>query len=315
MAKKKELYKNLQKNMSDLSYLLDPSVVSDEPKAEVQEKGNVDEVILSIEDLVSFQNHPFKVETDNDNFQQLVDSIAENGLIQPILVRPIEDKYEIIAGHRRTEACKAAGLDKIPAVIRPMDDYEATIVMVHSNFYREKILISEKARAYRMCMEAEKHQGKKGIDTAVMIGQDQDSKRQVYRYIRLSYLSDQLLDYLDNGKIPMNIGIELSYLDEETQDNLVHYIEEYGIFPTIDQAKTLRQGCVSTPISYPDMVVILTSGLKKKVSNNVSFKTKQLQEYFDDGVEPEYMSKVILTLLTKYRDGELDGVIDQSDFI
>lgn len=312
---KNNVFANL-KSMSDMSYLLDPSVSASSEGSNNASEGNVNETIANIEDLIPFENHPFRVDTEDENFLQLVDSIKENGLIEPILVRPKGDKKEIIAGHRRTLASKIAGLKQVPVVNRVLDNYEATIIMVHSNFYRDKILISEKAKAYRMCMEAEKHQGKKGVDTAALIGKDQDSKRQVYRYIRLSYLSDALLEFLDNGKIPMIIGGELSYLDQESQDNLLHFIEEYSIYPTLEQAKILRKKQEETKksVSYEEIVAELTTSLKKKMSNNVSFKKKDLQEFFDDDTNAEYMSNVILVLLSKYRDGEFDGIVDESEF-
>ena len=117
--------------------------------------------IVSIDDLVEFDNHPFVVDTESNEFEELVDSIKENGLIYPILVRPMEDKYEIISGHRRVAACRAAGIEELPAIVRELDDFEATVFMVHSNFARNEISIMERAKAYRMCHDVEKHQGKK----------------------------------------------------------------------------------------------------------------------------------------------------------
>lgn len=312
---KNNVFANL-KGMSDMSYLLDPSVSDFSGDINDVPERNANEAIENIEDLIPFENHPFHVDAEDENFLQLVDSIKENGLIEPILVRPKGNKKEIISGHRRALASKIAGLKQVPVVNRVLDDYEATIIMVHSNFYRDKILISEKAKAYRMCMEAEKHQGKKGIDTAALIGKDHDSKRQVYRYIRLSYLSDALLEFLDNGKIPMVIGGELSYLDRESQDNLLHFIEEYTIYPTLEQAKALRKKQEGTQksVSYEEIVAELTTSLKKKMSNNVSFKKKDLQEFFADDTNAEYMSNVILVLLSKYRDGEFEGIVDESEF-
>lgn len=307
---KKGLFENL-KGMTDKSYLLDSSLSMD---GEIAGPEAVKDSVLDIELLIPFVNHPFHVDTEDENFLQLVDSIKENGIIEPVLVRPKGDKYEIISGHRRVEAGRKAGLTEIPVVIREFDDYEATIIMVHSNFYREKILISEKAKAYRMCMDAEKHQGKKGIDTAEIIGGEQESKRQVYRYIRLSYLSDQLLAYLDDGKMAMNVGGELSYLSEDSQQYLIQAMDEYGIIPTLEQAKSLREKekISGDFLPYAEIVTELTSVLKKKTTgNNISFKKKELQEYFDDETPVETMSNVIMILLEQYRDGKLREVLDE----
>ena len=304
---KKNIYEDM--NLGDMSYLLDDS-------ADVGVQKSNNETLMPLECLIPFKEHPFHVDTDEESFQQLVDSIKENGLIYPILVRPMGEKYEIIAGHRRVAACREAGVPEVPAVVRAMDDFDATILMVHSNFYREKILISEKAKAYRMCMDAEKHQGKKGTDTAAVIGKDHDSKRQVYRFIRLSYLSDDFLGLLDNGKIPMNIGVELSYLSTEAQEILWNVMQEYGLYPSAEQAGALRKLYGDTGgITYQDIVVIMTETLKKpKSNNNISFKRKDLQEYFEDDTDAEYMAAVIRVLLSKYHNGEFDGIIDESEF-
>lgn len=304
---KKNIYEDM--NLGDMSYLLDDS-------ADIGVQKNNNETLMPLECLIPFKEHPFHVDTDEESFQQLVDSIKENGLIYPILVRPMGEKYEIIAGHRRVAACREAGVSEVPAVVRAMDDFDATILMVHSNFYREKILISEKAKAYRMCMDAEKHQGKKGTDTAAVIGKDHDSKRQVYRFIRLSYLSDDFLGLLDNGKIPMNIGVELSYLSTEAQEILWNVMQEYGLYPSAEQAGALRKLYGDTGgITYQDIVVIMTETLKKpKSNNNISFKRKDLQEYFEDDTDAEYMAAVIRVLLSKYHNGEFDGIIDESEF-
>lgn len=302
---KKNIFENM--NLGDMSYLLDDSA---------GEQKNHYETLMPLERLIPFKKHPFHVDTEEEPFQQLVDSIKENGLIYPILVRPMGEQYEIIAGHRRVAACREAGLAEVPAVIREMDEFEATILMVHSNFYREKVLISEKAKAYRMCMDAEKHQGKKGVDTAAVIGKDHDSKRQVYRYIRLSYLSDDFLGLLDNGKIPFNTGVELSYLDAEAQESLWNVMHEYALYPSVEQAGALRKlYSEDKRISYKDIVVIMTETLRKpKNSKNISFKTKDLQVYFEEDTDAEYMAAVIKVLLSKYHDGEFAGIIDEREF-
>ena len=313
---KKDIFSNM--NLTDMSYLVDPSVNAKKGMNEnLVKKGTEPETQISIQNLAPFKNHPFRVEAEGESFEQLVESIRKEGVIYPILVRPSGNGYEIIAGHRRVAACRAAGVEKVPAIIRSLDDYEATILMVHTNFYREKIRISEKARAYRMCIDAEKHQGKKGGSTAELAGNGQDSKRQVYRYVRLSYLSNDLLELLDAGRMPVNVGVELSYLNSNTQTVLKKFIDEYGILPNIEQAVELRKlsGAVEdqeSGLSYETVVATLVTGMKKKAGNKVSFKTKELADYFDEGTDAESMSQVILMLLEKYRNGEFKGLLGET---
>lgn len=299
-----DLFNNM--GLSDLSYLLEnpqqaePMVV---PEAVEREK-----TFVNINELVPFKNHPFHVDTTDEEFLRLLDSIKENGVLNPILVRPMDDKYEIVAGHCRVSAAKMAGLTDIPAVIRVMSDYEATIVMVHTNIGgRSKIRVSEKAKAYRMIMEAEGHQGKKGYDTATLIGQGNDSKRQVYRFIRLSYLSDSLLNMLDDGKFPMATGIELAYLDEESQSAVVNYIETMCKYPSTEQAAKLRKIYEEEEksLSYEKVIAEIMEKPKVKAATKVTFKTKELESYFDEGTAAEDMSNVIIRLLSKYRSGEI----------
>lgn len=296
-------------NLSDNSYLLDESLLDKEVKT-----GRSLEEVVSISDLHEFDNHPFNVITDSDDFNELVESIKENGVIYPILVRPQNDKYEIISGHRRVAACKAAGLTEVPAIIRPMDDYEATVLMVHTNLYRPEISIMERAKAYRMCHDAEKHQGKRlGGDTAERLGAEaSDSRRKVYRYIRLSYLNDYLLRSVSEKKLTINIGIELSYLNEESQLILQEVIEEYSILPNIEQATLLGElGKKSETISKEKIIAMILGEEKKKaVKNSISFKKKDIESYFEPETAPERMSEIIVQLLQKYKEGVFADYID-----
>lgn len=296
-------------NLSDNSYLLDESLLDKEVKT-----GRSLEEVVSISDLHEFDNHPFNVITDSDDFNELVESIKENGVIYPILVRPQDDKYEIISGHRRVAACKAAGLTEVPAIIRPMDDYEATVLMVHTNLYRPEISIMERAKAYRMCHDAEKHQGKRlGGDTAERLGAEaSDSRRKVYRYIRLSYLNDYLLRSVSEKKLTINIGIELSYLNEESQLILQEVIEEYSILPNIEQATLLGElGKKSETISKEKIIAMILGEEKKKaVKNSISFKKKDIESYFEPETAPERMSEIIVQLLQKYKEGVFADYID-----
>lgn len=307
----KRLFDNLA--AGDLSYLLDPSL--DEGQDIVPVPDGKETTAVPLEKLHPFKNHPFRVDREADDFFQLVESIKDNGIIYPVLVRPRGDEYEIIAGHRRTAAGEAAGLKEIPVIIKPMSDYEATIIMVHSNFQRETMLVSEKAKAYRMCMEAEKHQGRKGIDTAAMIGKEHDSKRQVYRYIRLSYLLDDLLSLVDAGAIPINTGVELAYLNLDTQREICTYIDSFGKYPSAEQASRLRKIYAENKesLSYERIIAELTEIPKAKTANKVSFKTKELTEFFEEGTDAETMSSTILQLLSRYRNGDFDEIMGRKD--
>lgn len=308
MAGKNEiLFANLES--ADKSYLLDPllNVEQDVGIPEMNESPQT----LPIKKLRPFKNHPFRVDQESDDFLQLVDSIKENGIIYPILVRPLGDSYEIVAGHRRTLAGEKAGLEEVPVTIRVMDDYEATVIMVHTNMYRPQILISEKAKAYRMIMEQEKHQGKKGSDTAKMIGKENDSRRQVYRYIRLSYLSDAFLKMVDEGRLPIGIGTEIGYLDTNSQDALHAYMDKTGKKPNADQVAKLRKIYEEEgkSLSLERIIAELMDLVSKKPLTKVSFKTKELAGFFDKGTDAEVMTNTILMLLSKYRNGDFDSVL------
>ena len=296
----------------NMDYLLNPDAHSD-----LEGRQNI-----SIDKLIPFHDHPFRVDAEATDFQELVDSIRDNGLIYPIIVRPSssdDDKYEILSGHRRYSACKELGMDEVPIIVRRLDDFTATTIMVHSNFYRETVLISEKAKAYRMCIDAaEKHSGKKGDDVAAMIGGDQDSKRSVYRYVRLSYLNDDLLSMVDEKKMSMAAGVSLSYLDEESQHNLQLYIMDEDKYPTMEMAAFIQNEYETkhkeyeVPISYEDFVVMFqekeNTPEKKTLSKSISLKRDELAEYFEDDADTDHIREVIMTLLQRYHNGEFGEI-------
>lgn len=242
-----------------------------------------------------------------------MDSIKEGGLIYPVLVRPMEDRYEIIAGHRRVAACKKAGLTEIPVIIKSLSDYEATFVMVHSNLYRPEITISEKAKSYRLLRDEGKHQGIKGEDTAALMGEQySDSRRTVYRYIKLSYLTDAFLEWVDAKKISVNIGLEFANMDEDTQTQLYDFLNEYKIKISIEQAEHLaKKYGISKQLSFEELAAeLLAPVAKKKASTKVTFKRAKLQEYFEPDTDEETMSNVIFTLLQRYKEGVLDQYLE-----
>ena len=206
---------------------------------------------VSIKDIDNFPNHPFKV-IDNEELLQMVDSIKDKGVIVPVLVRPKEDgRYEMISGHRRKRASELAGIDKIPCIIRNLSDDEAIIAMVDSNMQREEILPSERAFAYKMKLDALNHQGKRTDLTSCQVGtklssdilsnEIGDSERQIYRYIRLTYLVPELLEKVDNKIIAFNPGVEISYLKEDEQYRLLDCMEYNDCTPSHAQAIIMKK--------------------------------------------------------------------------
>jgi hypothetical protein len=303
----KNIFRNLQQ--MDTSYLLDPSLKKELEKEEIELKTDKPKT-LKISQLVPFKNHPFRVDTETDKFLELVDSIKENGIIQPILVRPADNgKYEILAGHCRTEAARQNNLDEVPVFILDVDDYTATKLMAHTNIYgRDEILPSEKAKAYRMCLDQEKKLGNNRTDVAESVGAGKDSKRQVQRYVRLSYLSDDFLAMIDKRKLTIQIGVELAFLDADSQDALYKYIDQFHSIPTLEQAKILRETVKQEgkPLTNERVISLLVVPSKVKPKTKVTFKTRDLEDYFDQGTSADEMEAIIKKLLIKYKDGEFD---------
>lgn len=303
----KNIFHNLQQ--LDTSYLLDPSIKHDLEEENIDVKTDKPKT-LKISQLVPFKNHPFRVDTESEKFLELIDSIKENGILQPILVRPMNgDKYEILAGHCRTEAAKLNNLEEVPAFILDVDDYTATKLMAHTNIYgRDEILPSEKAKAYRMCLDEEKRLGNNRTEAAESVGAGKDSKRQVQRYVRLSYLSDDFLALIDKKKLTVQIGVELAFLDSESQDALYEYINQFNNIPNLMQAKILRDTVKQEgkPLTYERVISLLVEPPKAKTKTKVTFKTRDLEDYFEQGTSADEMEAIIRKLLSKYKEGELD---------
>ena len=212
---------------------------------------------ISINKLHEFRDHPYQV-LDNDKMNRLIESVQQQGIMTPPIVRPLEgttDEYEIISGHRRFRAAQKAGLAEVPAFIRPVSRDEAAIMVVDSNLHREHILPSEKAFAYKMKYEAMRHQGTscqfgtKSRTDEMIAEKSNDSARQIQRYIRLTNLIPELLKLMDEGKIAFSVGVELSYLDKDLQHNLLDVIERDDCTPSYSQAfrmhKAVRDGLTS----------------------------------------------------------------------
>ena len=264
------------------------------------------EIVTSVplSQLHTFKDHPFRV-LDDEKMQETVESIKQYGVLVPGIVRShLDGGYEVIAGHRRWRACELAGLEEMPVIIREMDDDTAIVLMVDTNIQREDILPSEKAKAYQMKYEAMKHQGSKGERyTADAIGEIAgDSGRTVQRYIRLSKLVTELLDYVDKNKIPMVVGEKLSYLKTEEQVWIVDAISNSGIFPSKAQAEQLKEDSEAGTLTEGNVYAVL---IKKETEHvNVTISAKKIRNYFPMEYSKEQIEDVIYTLLEEWKQKE-----------
>lgn len=259
---------------------------------------------VPLSQLHTFKDHPFRV-LDDEKMQETVDSVKRYGVLIPGIVRPHpESGYEVVAGHRRWRACQLAGLEEMPVLIRDLNDDEATIIMVDTNIQREDILPSEKAKAYRMKYEAMKHQGSKGDKyTADAIGEAAgDSGRTVQCYIRLSELVQELLDYVDENKIPMVVGEKLSYLKQEEQVWVVDAVGNSGIFPSKAQAEQIRESSEAGELTEGGIYAVLVR--KEKENVKVTISAKMIRNYFPESYSKEQIESVIYTLLEDWRQKE-----------
>lgn len=268
----------------------------------VQKDGTIE---VNLTELHEFKNHPFKV-IDDEKMQELAESIKVNGVLSPALVRKrSEGGYELISGHRRKRACEMAGFIKMPVIVKELSDDEATIIMVDANIQREEILPSEKAFAFKMKMEAMSHQGvSNGKITADEIGADNGvSGRQVKRYIRLTMLIPELLQLVDEKKLPFVVGVEISYLDEEFQEVIYKNLME-GKKVGKNEIHSLRQ---NEELEEGELTIYDIEGLlfpekaKKKISN-VTLNQRKLAKYFTPDYEAEQIEEIILSLLEKWNE-------------
>ena len=245
---------------------------------------------LPIQKLRPFEGHPFKV-TDNEEMDQLVWSVLTQGLLTPLVVRPLPNgEYEVISGHRRLHACKKAGIETVPALITDMDRDAAAIALVDSNLHREKILPSEKAFAYKMKMDAMKRQGQRTDLTSGQVGpklrtdeivaeEANDSARQIKRYIRLTNLTPGILDMVDEGRIALTPAVELSYLTEWEQRDLLETMESEDCTPSLSQAIQMKALSQSGQLDMDKIFSIMTQP-KANQQEKISFKVAELRDYF-----------------------------------
>ena len=261
---------------------------------------------IPLEDLQPFENHPYKV-ADDEEMKQMIESIERVGTISPALARPLDNgKYELISGHRRMAACKALGLETMPVIVRDMTDDEAVITMADANLQRETILPSEKAFAYKMKLEALKHQGRTtsrqvvGKSESADMVSDTESGRQVQRFIRLTELIPQLLEMVDEKKIAFNIGVELSYLQKDEQKNLLDTIESEDCTPSLSQAQRMKKLSQSRELNMDVIFGIMTEE-KANQKEQVRFMEEDIRKYFPRSYTKADMQKTIISLLEKWQ--------------
>ena len=266
---------------------------------------------IPIADLHPFKNHPFKM-LDDEAMQRTVESVAQFGVMAPLIARPREEGgYEIISGHRRQHAAQLAGLKSLPVIVRKMDDDQAVILMVDSNLQRESILPSERAFAYKMKLEAIKNQGARSDLTSAQLGpkltaaekvalDSDDSKSQVKRFIRLTNLIPELLELVDQKKISFNPAVELSYLADSEQRDFFEAMQDTQNAPSLSQAQQIKKLSQEGHCSYEAIFDIM--GKEKKAEmDRLTIKNDVLRKYFPKSYTPRQMEETILKLLEQWQ--------------
>ena len=274
--------------------------------------------VIPIELIDDFPDHPFLVK-DDESMDQLIKSIQMNGVLYPVIARKKEgERYELISGHRRKHACEKLGIKQIPIIVRELSRDEAVIEMVDSNLQREHILPSEKAKAYKMKMDALKRQGKRTDLTSVPVAQkfkttrelvaeeSGESPDQVRRYVRLNELTDELLEFVDEGKIGLRPAVELSYLQEEEMRDLVDYIDNEGVFPshaqTIRMKELSREGTLDT-----ETINEIMSEEKPNQKEKLKIPLERIEKYFAAGTSYQQMEETIVKALALYRQRQKEN--------
>ena len=257
---------------------------------------------LPIDKLRPFEGHPFQIR-DDEEMDQLVWSVLTQGILTPIVVRPLDTgQYEVISGHRRVHACKKAGITEIPALIYPLDRDAAAIALVDSNLHRERILPSEKAFAYKLKMDALNHQGQtcgqvghKSRDTI----SETESGRQIQRYIRLTNLIPEILHMVDEGRIALTPAVELSYLTEQEQQELLETMESEDCTPSLSQSQQLKKLSQQGELNV-DRIFDLLSQRKPNQEDKIGFLVKDIRKYFPKNYTTVRIQETILQLLQNY---------------
>ena len=262
---------------------------------------------IPLTELHPFKDHPFKIQND-DEMKRLMESIQKFGTLTPALARPLpEGGYELISGHRRLAACQVLGIETMPVIIREMSDDEAVIAMVDANLQREHILPSEKAFAYKMKLEAIKHQGitsrqvgEKLLSVTQVSKESDDSERQVQRYIRLTYLIPELLEMVDDGKIAFNPAVEISYLEQSEQRVLLNAMELHDCTPS--HAQSIRLKKLSQEGVLQDQTIYdILAEQKPNQQEQYKFKREDIRKYFPQSYTDKQVCDTVIKLLEQWQ--------------
>lgn len=292
---------------------VDDLFTTEENRQEIQAEAKREKVqMIPLSELHPFRNHPFKVK-DDEAMANTVDSVKQYGVLVPAIARPLESGgYELVSGHRRHRASELAGLTEMPVIVRDLDDDAATIIMVDSNLQRETLLPSERAFAYKMKLEAIKHQGLRSDLTSGQLGQKfrcsaelvanqaGDSYKQVQRFIRLTALIPDLLNLVDEKKVAFNPAVDLSYLKTEEQVLLLDAMESEQTTPSLSQAQRLKKFSQEGKLSV-DVMRAIMSEEKKPEMDKVIFTSARLRQYFPKSYTPQQMENTILRLLEQWQ--------------
>ena len=310
----------MPKNSLNVSLRGADDIFSTEESRQEQQREQVQQIPIG--ELFPFKNHPFKV-LDDESMQRTVESVEQYGVLSPLIARPRpEGGYEIISGHRRQHAAQLAGLETLPVIVRNMDDDAAVLLMVDSNLQRENILPSERAFAYKMKLEALKNQGARSdltsrqvvgkLEAADLVGKgNEESGRQVQRFIRLTNLIPELLDMVDEKKIAFNPAVELSYLDESQQRDFLEAMNDTQNAPSLSQAQRLKKLAQEGHFSY-DVAFAVMGEEKKDELDKVVIKNDTLRKYFPESSTPREMEEKIIGLL---EESKTEKVVFRSDSI
>lgn len=267
------------------------------------EKKLCNSIVIPIAKLHPFEGHPYKV-LDNEEMEALTDSIHTEGILSPLIVRPLEgtDGYEVISGHRRLHAAQKAGLSEVPALVYEISREEAAIMLVDSNLHREHILPSEKAFAYKLKMEAMKHQGRTSpqvgekLVTAEKVGADGgDSKNQVLRYVRLTHLIPELLQLVDDGRIALTPAVELSYLPEKAQTYLLEEMRRNDCTPSLSQAIRLKKEYQAKTLTVPKLRSIMGEE-KANQKEQLKIPMERIRKFFPKSYTPNQIEEAVVKL-------------------
>ena len=263
-------------------------------------------IAIPVEKLYPFEGHPYKV-LDNEEMETLTESVHNEGILSPLIVRPLEntDEFEVISGHRRLHAAQRVGLSAVPALVYEISREEAAIMLVDSNLHREHILPSEKAFAYKLKMEAMKHQGRTSpqvgekLVTAEQVGADGgDSKNQVLRYVRLTHLIPELLQLVDDGRIALTPAVELSYLPEKAQTCLLEEMRRNDCTPSLSQAIRLKKEYQAKTLTVPKLRSIMGEE-KANQKDRLKIPMERIRKFFPNSYTPIQIEEAVIKLCEK----------------